>query len=125
MHTHLAMARFTVGDSLGAEAQLRLTAEVTASLPFPQGAWSQAYADWLTAWMQIEQGRYADALTTSDALVGRARHGFDNWSMLAIDQPGRRARGDRVRSTRHRGGGDGATPAPSPGSSACGRRWSW
>jgi hypothetical protein len=35
--------------------------------------------------MQIEQGRYAEALTTSDALVGLAtRHGFDNWSMLAM-----------------------------------------
>jgi hypothetical protein len=85
MHTHLAMARFTAGDSRGADAQLHLTAEVTTALPFPQGAWSQAYAMWLTAWMQIEQGRYAEALATSDALVGLAtRHGFDNWSMLAM-----------------------------------------
>jgi hypothetical protein len=85
MHTHLAIARFTAGDSRGADAQLRLTAEVTAALPFPQGAWSQAYAMWLTAWMQIEQGRHAEALTTCDALVGLAtRHGFDNWSMIAM-----------------------------------------
>ena len=44
MHTHLALARFTAGDTKGAEAQLRLTTECTAALPFPQGAWSHAYA---------------------------------------------------------------------------------
>ena len=54
MHTHLALARFTAGDTKGAEAQLRLTAEATATLPFPQGAWSQAYASWLTGWMLVE-----------------------------------------------------------------------
>ena len=37
MHTHLALARFTAGDTKGAEAQLRLTIECTAALPFPQG----------------------------------------------------------------------------------------
>ena len=85
MHTHLALARFTAGDTKGAEAQLRLTAECTAALPFPQGAWSQAYASWLTGWMLVEQGSFGEAIEASDALVGLAtNHGFDSWSMIGM-----------------------------------------
>ena len=71
----------------GADDSLAGARAVAASLDFPQGPWSAAYASWLGSWMWIEAGRLdlADE-ALADLRSSSARHGFDNWELIAATQ---------------------------------------
>jgi len=87
MHVHLALARFMTGDVAGADESLARARAVAASLDFPQGPWSAGYANWLGSWMWIEAGRFGQAdEALHDLRSSSARHGFDNWELLAATQ---------------------------------------
>jgi hypothetical protein len=87
MYVHLALARFMSADTAGADESLARAKAMAAELDFPQGPWSTAYALWLGSWVWIEDGRLDRA---GDALVelrsSSARHGFDNWELVAATQ---------------------------------------
>lgn len=56
-------------------------------MDFPRGPWSANYARWLGSWMWMEEGRYdlaGEAL--ADLHSSSARHGFDNWEVVAATQ---------------------------------------
>ena len=87
MHVHLALAQFMAADVAGAEENLERARSVAASLDFPQGPWSAAYANWLGSWMWIEAGgldRAAEAI--DDLRSSGARHGFNNWVLFGATQ---------------------------------------
>ena len=85
MHTHLALARFTAGDTDGRRGPAPPHGRGHRGLPFPQGAWSQAYASGSPAGCRWSRAASPRRSTPADALVGLAtRHGFDNWSMVAM-----------------------------------------
>ncbi len=85
MRTHLALARFMAGDIGGAASEFGHVDDRIVQLAFPQGPWSQAYASWMRAWMQAEQGDVDEALTTCALVVELAgRHGFDGWTMIGM-----------------------------------------
>jgi class 3 adenylate cyclase len=87
MHVHLALARFMAADVAGADESLARARAVSASLDFPQRAWSASYVNWLASWMWIEAGRLDLAVTAIDDLrSSSARHGFDNWQLIAATQ---------------------------------------
>jgi class 3 adenylate cyclase len=87
MYVHLALARFMSGDEAGAGESLTRARDVAARLDFPQGPWSAAYADWLGSWIWIEAGRPDLASAAIAALhASSARHGFDNWALIAATQ---------------------------------------
>lgn len=87
MYVHLALARFMTADVTGAGESLDRAGAVAASLDFPQGPWSAAYACWLGSWMWIEAGRLdlAEELLT-DLRSSSSRHGFDTWELVATTQ---------------------------------------
>jgi class 3 adenylate cyclase len=87
MYVHLALARFMAGDVAGGDDSLARARAVAASLDFPQGPWSAAYAIWLGSWMWIEAGRLelADRALANLRSSG-AEHGFDNWELIAATQ---------------------------------------
>ena len=73
-------------------------------MDFPRGPWSANYARWLGSWMWMEEGRLdlaGEAL--ADLHSSSARHGFDNWELVAATQDcgPRRPPGDEVRARRH------------------------
>jgi tetratricopeptide (TPR) repeat protein len=87
MHVHLALARFMVGDTAGADQSLVRARQIASSLDFPQGPWSAAYAIWLGSWTWIEAGRLEpaeQALAELEALS--ARHGLDSWGLIGATQ---------------------------------------
>ena len=87
MHVHLALARFMAGDMTGADECVAQARAVAASLDFPQGPWSTAYAGWLGSWMWIEAGRLEQAAEAVAELSSlSARHGFDSWELIAATQ---------------------------------------
>ncbi|HEX3277624.1 MAG TPA: adenylate/guanylate cyclase domain-containing protein [Thermoleophilaceae bacterium] len=87
MHVHLALARFMAGDMTGADECVAHARAVAASLDFPQGPWSTAYAGWLGSWMWIEAGRLEQAAEAVAELSSlSARHGFDSWELIAATQ---------------------------------------
>jgi hypothetical protein len=56
-------------------------------MDFPRGPWSANYARWLGSWMWMEEGRFDLAGETLAALhASSARHGFDNWEVVAATQ---------------------------------------
>ena len=87
IRVHLACARFMVADLAGADESLGLARARSASLDFPQGPWSAAYAMWLGSWMWMEAGRLdlADE-TLADLRSSSAAHGFDSWELVAATQ---------------------------------------
>jgi hypothetical protein len=87
MHVHLGLAQFMAADVPGADESLERARAVAASLDFPQGPWSAAYANWLGSWMWIEAGRLDladDAI--EDLRASGAQHGFDNWVLFGATQ---------------------------------------
>jgi class 3 adenylate cyclase len=87
MYVHLALARFMAGDPAGADESLVRARKIAASLDFPQGPWSAAYAIWLGSWTWIEAGRLEPAeqsLAELESLC--ARHGLDSWGLIAATQ---------------------------------------
>lgn len=87
MLVHLALARFMAADAAGAGDALARAHTRAASLDFPQGPWSAAYADWLGSWMWIEAGR-SDLAGAAVAGLSESsvRHGFDAWELIADTQ---------------------------------------
>jgi hypothetical protein len=71
----------------GANESLMRGRAVAESLDFPQGPWSAGYVHWLGSWMWMEAGRLdlADE-ALADLRVTSARHGFDNWVLIAATQ---------------------------------------
>ncbi|MGE2736115.1 ATP-binding protein [Mycolicibacterium vaccae] len=105
IYTHLAAARFMVGDFAGAQAEFDRAARRAARLGFPQGPYSAAYARSYETWMYIEAGDLERAAEIVAALAAdAATHGFDAWALIAATQQctidGLRALGE-----------DGAEPA--------------
>jgi class 3 adenylate cyclase len=87
MHVHLALARFMAGDVAGGDESLARARAVAASLDFPQGPWSTAYAIWLGSWMWIEAGRFDVAdQALADLRASSAEHGFDSWELIVATQ---------------------------------------
>ncbi|MDQ2648442.1 MAG: AAA family ATPase [Actinomycetota bacterium] len=87
MHVHLAIAKFMVGDTVGAEVHREAATQLADSLEFPQGPWSGAYARWLVAWMDMEQGAHDRSFATLAELTSIGeRHGYDSWSLVALTQ---------------------------------------
>ena len=58
VYTHLALARFMVGDTAGADAAMEQSVATAARLDFPQGPWSHAYGTWLQSWMLADRGDF-------------------------------------------------------------------
>jgi class 3 adenylate cyclase/tetratricopeptide (TPR) repeat protein len=87
MHVILAVARFMVGDTVGADEHGQRAMDAAADLSFPQGPYSEAYTRWYLAWMYMERGDYdrSVALVTGLAELGE-EHGFDLWSLVAMTQ---------------------------------------
>jgi hypothetical protein len=109
MHVHLALARFMVGDTVGADAHGQHAIDLSEGLPFPQGPWSAAYARWYLAWMFMERGDHE----RSFALLGEAtaiaeQHGYDNWSLIAMTQHA------ATTASRDISSGSGESGAPDP-----------
>jgi class 3 adenylate cyclase/tetratricopeptide (TPR) repeat protein len=87
IYTHLAAARFVVGDFAGAEAGLAQTTRRIGELSFPQGPYSHAYARSYEAWMRIEAGQLDRASEVVGDLAAQAeRHGFDAWILIGATQ---------------------------------------
>jgi class 3 adenylate cyclase/tetratricopeptide (TPR) repeat protein len=87
MHVHLANARFMVGDLVGAEEHGVKAVALAESLPFPQGPWSKAYAQWYLAWMYMEVGDHEQSFARlSEASTIGEQHGYDIWSLIVMTQ---------------------------------------
>jgi class 3 adenylate cyclase len=87
MRAHLAIALFMRGDSAEADKPLHGAIAAGDAMDFPRGPWSANYARWLGSWMWMEEERFDLA---GEALAGlhgsSARHGFDNWELVAATQ---------------------------------------
>jgi class 3 adenylate cyclase len=87
MHVHLALARFMVGDTVGADAHGQRAIDLSEGLPFPQGPWSAVYTRWYLAWMSMERGHHDRSFALlSEASAIAEQYGYDNWSMIAMTQ---------------------------------------
>ena len=87
MRAHLAIAQFMAGDVAEADRPLDEAIAAGESMDFPRGPWSANYARWLGSWMWMEEGRFdlaGEAL--ADLHSSSARHGFDNWEVVAATQ---------------------------------------
>jgi class 3 adenylate cyclase/tetratricopeptide (TPR) repeat protein len=87
MRTHLAMARYMAGETASADGPLHEAIAAGESMDFPRGPWSANYTRWLGSWIWAEQGRFEHAAKAlSDLHASSARHGFDNWELVATTQ---------------------------------------
>jgi class 3 adenylate cyclase len=87
IYTHLALARFVVGDLAGAETELERTERRCEALPFPQGAFSLAYARQMEVLIRIEAEQFERAMQVAKTLAtGGEQHGFDSWTMVGAAQ---------------------------------------
>ena len=87
MKAHLAIAQFTAGDVPAADSPLDEAVAAGESMDFPRGPWSANYARWLGSWMWMEEGRFDRAgEALADLHSSSARHGFDNWEVVAATQ---------------------------------------
>ncbi len=87
MRAHLAIAQFMAGDVAEADRPLDDAIAAGESMDFPRGPWSANYARWLGSWMWMEEGRFDRAgEALADLHSSSARHGFDNWELVAATQ---------------------------------------
>ncbi|CAN5456922.1 adenylate/guanylate cyclase domain-containing protein [soil metagenome] len=87
IYTHLALARYIQGDLPGAERELARTAQRCQQVPFPQGAFSQAYACQMEFVMRAEAGQLAQAGAAAAELARLGeQHGFDSWALAGAAQ---------------------------------------
>jgi hypothetical protein len=87
MKAHLAIARFMAGEVGEVDRPLDEAVAAGESMDFPRGPWSANYARWLGSWLWTEEGRFdlaGEAL--ADLHSSSARHGFDNWELVAATQ---------------------------------------
>jgi tetratricopeptide (TPR) repeat protein len=86
-HTMLGMARLVTGDSDGAWTQMSAARRVAAALAFPQGAFSLAAHLSFEVVLRAEVGELDAASISLDELGEVSeRHGFDQWSIVAMTQ---------------------------------------
>ncbi|ORW17946.1 ATP-binding protein [Mycobacterium palustre] len=85
--THRALSRYVDADLPGAEAELAAAERRCAELPFPQGAFSLAYARQIEVMIRIESGQHdrAAGIATELAALGE-QHGFDSWALVGTAQ---------------------------------------
>jgi class 3 adenylate cyclase len=87
LFTHRALSRYVDGDLPGAETELAAAESRCAKLPFPQGAFSLAYARQIEVMIRIEAGQLDRA---ADVAIDLARlgeqHGFDSWALVGTAQ---------------------------------------
>jgi hypothetical protein len=87
MKAHFAIAQFMAGDLEEADRPLAEAIAAGDSMDFPRGPWSANYARWLGSWMWMEEGRFDRAVKALNELhESSARHGFDNWELVAATQ---------------------------------------
>lgn len=87
MHAHFAIARFMVGDTVGADENGQRAIDISEELGFPQGPWSAAYTRWLLAWMLMERGENERSFALlAEASTISEQHGYDSWSLIAMTQ---------------------------------------
>jgi tetratricopeptide (TPR) repeat protein len=87
MRAELAIAQFMVGNSAEADAALQEAIALGESMPFPRGPWGANYARWFGSWMWMEEERFDLAgETLAELHASSARHGFDNWELVATTQ---------------------------------------
>jgi class 3 adenylate cyclase/tetratricopeptide (TPR) repeat protein len=80
MHIHLALARFSVGDPVGAREQEIAALDRCRSLPFPLGPFTQSYVLLLQGLIRLEEGDHQDGQRlVREAGALAERHGFDAW----------------------------------------------
>ena len=84
---HLALARLMLGDVARAEEEVGRAKGWIGQLAFPQGPYSQGYADFIESWICVESGRLdrAAVLTANVVELGQ-RHGFDAWLVIGATQ---------------------------------------
>ena len=87
MRAELAIAQFMVGNSAQADAALQEAIALGESMTFPRGPWGANYARWFGSWMWMEEERF-DLVgeTLAELHASSARHGFDNWELVATTQ---------------------------------------
>jgi class 3 adenylate cyclase/tetratricopeptide (TPR) repeat protein len=84
---HLALARLMLGDVARAEKEVGRAKGWIGQLAFPQGPFSQGYADFIESWICVESGRLDRAAVLTANLVELAeRHGFDAWLVIGATQ---------------------------------------
>ena len=84
---HLALARLMLGDVARAEEEVGRAKGWIGQLAFPQGPYSQGYADFIESWICVESGRLDRAAVLTANLVELAqRHGFDAWLVIGVTQ---------------------------------------
>lgn len=83
VYTHLALARFMLGDLTGAQAEFARTVDLCGELGFPQGPFSLGYAQSLESLMWIEAGQLDRAANLAAQLSALGeQHGFDVWTLI-------------------------------------------
>jgi class 3 adenylate cyclase/tetratricopeptide (TPR) repeat protein len=87
LYTHLALSRYLDGDILGVEDELARSELRCQQLPFPSGAFSQAYARQIEVLIRLEAGQLerAAAVAVELTTIGE-QHGFDSWAMVGTAQ---------------------------------------
>jgi tetratricopeptide (TPR) repeat protein len=87
VYTHLAAARFVIGDHTGAQRAMAQAQKRVERLDFPQGPYSHAYARSYETWMNIEAGRLDHAADIVAAMTEQARrYHFAGWMLIAETQ---------------------------------------
>ncbi|HEX6712690.1 MAG TPA: adenylate/guanylate cyclase domain-containing protein [Thermoleophilaceae bacterium] len=87
MYAHLGLAHYMSGSLAEAEESFVRAQAVAASLDFPQGPWSSAYAHWLSSFVWIEADRLDMAeQALRDITTASERHGLDSWALIAATQ---------------------------------------
>jgi class 3 adenylate cyclase len=80
MHIHLALARFAIGDPLGAREQEAAAVARCRALPFPLGPFTRSYVLLLQGLIRLEEGDHPEGQRlVREAGELAALHGFDAW----------------------------------------------
>ena len=86
-HATLATARLLHGDPEGAFPQFRASREVSSTLAFPQGAFTLCGYASFEVWLWCEIGDLdGAAAVVAEIEEVAARHGFDQWAIVALTQ---------------------------------------
>jgi tetratricopeptide (TPR) repeat protein len=84
---HLALARLMLGDVARAEEEVWRAKGWIGQLAFPQGPYSQGYANFIESWICVESGQLdRAAVLTANVLELAQRHGFDAWLVVGATQ---------------------------------------
>ncbi|HEX5143905.1 MAG TPA: adenylate/guanylate cyclase domain-containing protein [Mycobacterium sp.] len=79
-HIFTAWTRLIRGECTGIDGALADAGRRAATLGFPQGPYSEAFAQFVSIWAQMERGRFdAAGVAVSELLASAEQHGFDQW----------------------------------------------